>query len=107
MPLLLLPVEHVQQQRQGECLAACAAMILNYMGAAVAYNRLVKQLETVANTGTPSFKIRKLTPLGVNVQYQRGTIDRLRHHLQRNQPPIVFVQTKDLLYRTMILRMRL
>ena len=39
---ILLPVKHMLQREVGDCLAACAAMVLNYLGRPVAYNRLIK-----------------------------------------------------------------
>lgn len=96
----ILPVEFVQQQRVGECLAACAAMVLNYIGKPMAYRRLVSALEIIPTVGTPSSKIRNLARMGVTVQYQRGTLERLFRHLQSNQPCIAFVQTAELPYRT-------
>ena len=99
MPLIMLPVEHVQQPQSGECLAACVAMVLNFIGAPVAYRRLVKILEVVPDVGTPSFKVQNVERLGIHVHYQRGSIAQLRSHLTVGQPCIVFVQTKDLPYR--------
>lgn len=96
---LILPVDFVQQQRVGECLAACAAMVLNYVGKPIAYRRLVSALEIIPTVGTPSSKIRNLVRLGVTVQYQRGTIERLCDHIRNNQPCIIFVQTAELPYR--------
>jgi hypothetical protein len=31
MAATILPVPHIPQRKQGECLAACAAMMLNYL----------------------------------------------------------------------------
>lgn len=99
MPLLILPVEHVQQQHSGECLAASVAMVLNFLGAPVAYRRLVKVLDIIPDAGTPAFKVGNVKQLGVHVRYQHGSIEQLRRHLIAGEPCIVFVQTKDLPYR--------
>jgi len=99
MPQIILPVQHVQQQRLGECLAACAAMVLNYIGMPSAYGRLVKLLENAPGVGVASFKIRNLERIGVHVQYQRGTLEQLRNQLMAGHPCIVFVQTRELPYR--------
>jgi len=37
----ILPVPHLPQRKQGECLAACAAMMLNYLGHSVSYDKLL------------------------------------------------------------------
>lgn len=99
MALTILPVPYVGQRRTGECLAACAAMVLDYLGAPVAYNRLVKMLEIVPGAGVAAFKIRNLERIGVRVLYESGTLERLREHLLAGQPCIAFIETKELPYR--------
>lgn len=79
MAQTILPVPYVGQRRTGECLAACAAMVLDYLGAPVAYSRLVKMLEIVLGAGVASFKIRNLERIGVRVQYESGTNTSLEH----------------------------
>jgi len=98
MPSLFLSVEHVQQHQDGECLAACAAMLLNFAGISISYKRLLKVLEIEPGLGTPSFKIRNLLRLGIKVDYRQGLIEDLRNHLQLGQPCIVFLRTGDLPY---------
>ena len=98
MPSLFLPVEHVRQYQEGECLAACAAMVLNFAGIGVSYNRLLKMLDVEPGLGTPSFKIRNLSRLGIKVDYRQGSLADLRNHLQIGQPCIVFLRTGDLPY---------
>ncbi|MCB0061067.1 MAG: peptidase C39 family protein [Caldilineaceae bacterium] len=99
MSTIHLPVKHVQQPRIGECLPACAAMVLDYIGVSVRYRRLLRILEVIPNTGTASFKIRNLSQIGVNVLYEQGTLNRLHHQLLNNHPCIVFVRTVELPYR--------
>jgi len=98
MPSLFLPVEHVQQHQDGECLAACAAMVLNFTRISVSYHRLLKVLDVESGFGTPAFKIRNLSRLGIKVDYRQGSIQELRNHLQVGQPCIVFLRTGDLPY---------
>jgi ABC-type bacteriocin/lantibiotic exporter with double-glycine peptidase domain len=98
MPLVLLSVAHLQQRRDGECLAVCAAMVLNYIGLQVPYKRLLKLLEIQSGLGAPSYNIRHLSLLGIRVSYERGTLNELRSHLQANQPCIAFVKTGELPY---------
>lgn len=100
MPAVFLEIEHVQQHNDGECLAACAAMVLNFIGIPVAYKRLIRMLEIKGDFGTPSFKIRNLARLGVRVAYEQGNLDILRTHLQAGQPCITFVKTGELPYWT-------
>lgn len=99
MTPVTLPVKYVQQQRIGECLAACSAMVMNYLGKPIAYRRLVSLLEIIPDAGTASSKIRNLSQLGVKVIYQQGSFDKLHEHLLQNQPCIVFVKTSELPYR--------
>ena len=39
-----LPVAHIRQRVEGECLVACAAMVLDYLSVPVAYGQLLKLL---------------------------------------------------------------
>jgi ABC-type bacteriocin/lantibiotic exporter with double-glycine peptidase domain len=96
MASILLPVAHVQQDKHGECLAACAAMILNYIGVPTGYRRLLKLLDIVPELGTPSFKLRNLERLNVTVDYGQGTLNLLYQQLLKGQPSIAFVQTGEL-----------
>jgi len=98
MPSVFLKLDHVQQDNDGECLAACAAMGLHFLGAPIAYKRLVKLLEIKTNFGTPASKIRNLDRLGIHVTYQQGNLEALRSHLHAGHPCIVFVKTGELPY---------
>jgi ABC-type bacteriocin/lantibiotic exporter with double-glycine peptidase domain len=44
VPKVLLSVPHQLQQTDGDCLAACAAMVLGYLGRAIEYAQLLRQL---------------------------------------------------------------
>ena len=98
MPAVFLEIEHVHQRNDGECLAACAAMVLNFISFPVAYKRLIRILEIKDNFGTPSSKIRNLDKLGIRVIYKQGNLEALRKHLQARQPRIAFVKTGELPY---------
>ena len=71
---VLLPVAHVQQHHEGECLAACAAMILAYLGVKQAYRQLVTLLDVMPGVGAPSFNILRLQRIGIRVHYSSGTL---------------------------------
>lgn len=45
MPKHLLPVPHVRQCESADCLAACTAMVLAYLGIKISYTRLVQVLD--------------------------------------------------------------
>jgi len=44
VPNTLLPIPHHLQQSDGDCLAACAAMALNYLDVSVDYGHLLHLL---------------------------------------------------------------
>ncbi|MDQ3250138.1 MAG: peptidase C39 family protein [Chloroflexota bacterium] len=89
---------HIRQQSTGECLAACAAMVLNYLGHFVDYQRLIKLLRIQRTVGTPFFHIHELKKLGISVTHQQGTLQQLHTHLTRRSPCITGVQTSQLPY---------
>lgn len=92
---LVLPVGHVPQQRIGDCLVACAGMLLTYANKPFHYCQVLRQLKT-NDFGTVFSNIRHLTVPGATVQVSRGDIDRLYQHLQRNQPLAVALRTAEL-----------
>ena len=98
MAATLLPVPHVPQREQGECLAACAAMMLSYLGHPVNYDKLIKLLRVRANIGAPASNIRQLETLNVTVIYKQGAWGELQDHLEHNHPCTVLVQTGELPY---------
>lgn len=73
MAAVVLPVPHRTQRTDGECLAACAAMVLAYIGLTTAYEKLLKVLD-IHWFGAPFFNIRLLEQLGVLVVYRQGTL---------------------------------
>lgn len=97
MPDLLLSVPHREQDDTADCLAACAAMVLDYMNIPVTYDRLLKLLK-VQWFGTFGANLHALEQLGVQVVYKRGTLAELREHLVNNRPPIALVETGELPY---------
>jgi ABC-type bacteriocin/lantibiotic exporter with double-glycine peptidase domain len=98
MSPLLLPVPHFMQRQRGECLAACAQMVLTYMGRSVAYGRLLKLLRIKSGLGTLASNIRRLETLNLEVIFEPGTFERLQDHLQQDRPCIVFIYTGELSY---------
>lgn len=97
MPKVLLPVTHLKQRRDGDCLAACAAMILDFMGRGVDYSRLLLLLG-IKNYGAPAGNIRHVSQLGLNVEYSVTDSAGLFRMLADGTPLIVFVRTGDLPY---------
>ena len=95
---VMLAVNHIQQRTSGECLAACSAMALNYLGYRADYQHLINLLRIRPLIGTPFFNIRKLSKLGVKVTYKQGTLAEIHQCLTNNYPCIVAVQTEQLPY---------
>jgi ABC-type bacteriocin/lantibiotic exporter with double-glycine peptidase domain len=95
VPKQLLPIPHQQQQSDGDCLAACAAMVLAYFGRSVEYGRLL-QLLRIKAYGAPASNIRLLTQLDLTVTYGVTDIPGLENMLAQGYPIIVFVRTGDL-----------
>jgi ABC-type bacteriocin/lantibiotic exporter with double-glycine peptidase domain len=93
---LILPVPHLQQPASGECLPACAAMALTYVGIRVNYRQLLRLLQTQVGYGTPFSNIRTLTKLKVSVTYKQGQLADIRRYLQADAPVLVPVQTREL-----------
>jgi ABC-type bacteriocin/lantibiotic exporter with double-glycine peptidase domain len=96
---ILLPIPHHLQRSDGDCLAACAAMVLDHLGVPADYDHLLRLLG-VRSYGTPGSRLNNLTDLGVYVRYAQGTIGELFDYLGRRQPCIVLVRTDQLPYWT-------
>jgi len=95
----LLPVPHVQQHADGECLAASVAMCLSYLQNPVRYERLLKTLLIQSDVGTAFSNIRNLEKLKIGVNYRRyGTLEELYRLLSGGWPCIVSIQTQELAY---------
>jgi len=99
VPSILLSIPHHPQRDDGDCLAACAAMVLDHLSVSADYDRLLRLLG-VKPYGTPGSHLNNLADLGVHVRYARGTQDELSDYLARGQPCIVLVRTDQLPYWT-------
>jgi ABC-type bacteriocin/lantibiotic exporter with double-glycine peptidase domain len=95
---ILLPVAHVPQRHHGDCLVACAAMVLTYLGRPVAYNRLLKTLGVEPDVGAPFSNLHNLARLNITVIYEQGTFAQLYRFLSSGWPCIVPVRSGELPY---------
>jgi ABC-type bacteriocin/lantibiotic exporter with double-glycine peptidase domain len=93
-----LAVPHIQQQLPGECLAACAEMVLTHLAMPVAYEKLLNLLQVRSGFGTPAGNIRYLEQLKLEIIYRQGDFDDLADHLKQGQPCIAFIKTSELPY---------
>lgn len=92
-----LRVTHIQQQNNGECLAACALMVCNYLGVRVSHRQVTRALGIRRGLGPPFSQIQHLHTLGVTVIYQEfGTLQEIYNLLCHGWPCIVGVQTQEL-----------
>jgi ABC-type bacteriocin/lantibiotic exporter with double-glycine peptidase domain len=98
--VLLSNIEHRAQRaperREADCLVACAAMVLDYLGIRRQYGWLSRVLETTA-IGTPFSHLEKLRDaLGVGVELgENGTLATFEPLLDSGLPIIVAVDTDD------------
>lgn len=94
---MLLPIPQRRQLSQADCLAACAAMILDYLGKPAEYERLLALLD-IGPIGAPRRNIVRLARLGVDVVYREATPPILIELLRTGTPVIAFVDTAELPY---------
>jgi ABC-type bacteriocin/lantibiotic exporter with double-glycine peptidase domain len=97
VPKRLLPVPHQQQQSDGDCLAACAAMVLNYLNSSIDYTELQRLLK-IKPYGAPASNIRLLVQLNLSVTYSVTDMTGIESMLEQGHPVIVFVRTSELPY---------
>ncbi len=74
MPKPLLPVTHHLQRYPADCLAACAAMVLDYFGRLVAYDRLIQLMRIDLTVGAPYRHLQLLDALGITVTLRQGAL---------------------------------
>ncbi len=60
MPTTLLPISHLKQRHDSDCLAACAAMVLNNLQRPMPYKQLLKRLAIMPDIGAPASNIKRL-----------------------------------------------
>lgn len=92
-----LDVPQWRQQGPGDCLAACTAMVLAYLGERVAYNRLVHRLGTT-ESGTFFAHLDRLRSWRLAIERAHGTLAIVQTQLETGRPVIVPVDTELLPY---------
>jgi ABC-type bacteriocin/lantibiotic exporter with double-glycine peptidase domain len=73
MPRNLLNVPLRKMSQTADCLAACAAMVLDYIGHPVNYTDLLRLLK-VSPLGTPAGHIVRLGQWGLAVEYEESHV---------------------------------
>ena len=90
--MLLLGIRH-QRQQQADCLVACAAIVLDYLGVAVDEARLRRLLGTTED-GTPFPNITRLQTLGLFVTYGKdGDLSLFERAIEVGLPIIIGAKT--------------
>lgn len=97
MPKVLLPISHLKQAGEGDCLAACAGMVLQHLRLAVSYADLLRLLG-IRSFGAPAGNIRLLAQLGLTVTYSVTDLNGVVQLLDEGAPVIAFLRTGDLPY---------
>jgi ABC-type bacteriocin/lantibiotic exporter with double-glycine peptidase domain len=97
MPKHLLNVPLYKMVQTADCLAACAATLLDFAGHAVDYQALLRLLDT-GPIGTPAHRICRLADWNLQVEYGEGSLEGLRARIDAGQPVIVLVRTRELPY---------
>src|SRR6185369_15356491 len=77
--------------------AACAAMVLDYLGLKYDYTKIAKALNIHAG-GAAAANLRNLERMGVHVLLDHGDMQQLAASLEQNEPCIAFVMTGELPY---------
>ncbi len=93
----LLPVSHQQQKHQSDCLAACAAMLLDYLQIPISHEKLMQLLKVDA-IGTPFRNLQNLGSLGLSILIEEGDLATVQTHLESGLPLITAVDTGQLSY---------
>lgn len=97
MQTILLPIPHHRQREDADCLPACVAMVLAYLGKDISY-RHIKTLLKTKSFGTPGHHLLNLSELGLRILYREGSMQELKAHIANGDPCIVLVRTADLSY---------
>jgi hypothetical protein len=99
MPERFLRIPHIPQKADADCLAACAAMMIEAAGFRANYGNLLRLLGT-SNLGTPNSRIQLLSRLHPDliVVFREGGTEEIFHHIDRGYPVGVFVDTMELPY---------
>ena len=90
-----VPLHRMRQT--ADCLAACVAMVLDYLGRPADYTELVHLLG-IGPFGTPAGRVRRLVQWGIAVEHQEGEPAGLEALLNDGHPVIVLVRTRELPY---------
>ncbi len=94
--MLLSDIKNWRQQREADCLVACTAMVLDYLGIHREYSWLTRILQTT-EIGTPFRNVTKLhSAIGISVRTDiNGSLAAFAAVLDLGLPVIVAVDSDD------------
>ncbi|MFZ1755680.1 MAG: C39 family peptidase [Caldilineaceae bacterium] len=92
----LLRVPFYPQQGDGNCLPACAQMVLAYYGIGRSQRQLATLLSVRPNLGTPASTIQRIQSRTISVEYGSATLTKLTEATQNGLPVIAFIQAAEL-----------
>lgn len=92
-----ISLTYFPQSADGQCLPACARMLLAYLGLLMSESEVAKVLEA-KSYGAPSFAVKRLRNLGFVVDYREWSIAEVTAALQDKKPVLIFVRTGFLEY---------
>jgi ABC-type bacteriocin/lantibiotic exporter with double-glycine peptidase domain len=91
--MLLSNFGHRRQQRESDCLVACADMVLHHLGLSINYPRLARLLRA-GPSSTPFGNLRYLEQLRLSVTLgEQGDLALFEPYLEAGLPVIVGVKT--------------
>jgi len=93
--MTLLAVSHQSQRQESDCLAACSAMVLDYLHVPYTYSQLLRLLR-VQSFGAWFRNIQSLESLGLFVSIGYGNVETLETYLDTGLPIIAYVDTEFL-----------
>jgi ABC-type bacteriocin/lantibiotic exporter with double-glycine peptidase domain len=96
-PNAWLNLPHYRQEFPYSCLAACARMVLAYLGCQRTESELRQLLDTKPS-GTRVGNLVRLGQLGFEVTLRASNLPQLRAALAANQPVILFLESGPLDY---------
>lgn len=95
MPMHSLPVNHLPQDNEFGCLAACTQMVLDFYGIRVSQTEMNRLFE-LRTGGVPFSNISRISRYGVKVALLEGDENLLRKAIDGEHPAIIFVNTEQL-----------
>ena len=94
----ILSIPYHPQINEGYCLAACAQMVLHYLGIVSDQVKLAQQLWVRPDIGVPASHIKRLATDTIAVTYDVGEWEVIQTWLAQRTPVIAMIQAGELPY---------